>query len=109
MQEHHKLVRDKVPEHIRSKGEQAVVRQLKDAEFRRALLKKMVEEALELAAASGRSAVLQELADVKDVYDAILREHKFTDGDVQFAQKRKERESGGFTRGYFLETTERAA
>lgn len=63
---YNKLVRDRIPEIIRSKGAVPHIRALSPKEYRTALLKKLREEAAELAA-TGPEKQLDELVDVLEV------------------------------------------
>src|SRR5438105_4223380 len=60
--EFNKLVRDRVPELIRERGERVTVAQLDEEAFVRALREKLVEEAYELLDTRDFAAVMAELA-----------------------------------------------
>ena len=89
-------MRDKIPAIIETNGEVALCTTLTAQEFREELLRKFVEEAQELAASQGRSKLLEELADVKEVYKAILAAFNFSEQDVEWRRRRKFKERGGF-------------
>jgi len=93
---HGKLVRDRIPEIIESKGERAVSRRLTDEEYEPALLDKLLEESQELALAESRQDRLEEAADVYEVLVAIARMSGFDFAEVEFAAERKRAERGGF-------------
>jgi predicted house-cleaning noncanonical NTP pyrophosphatase (MazG superfamily) len=97
-----KLVRDLIPEHIRAEGRDVSSRVLNDCEFERELLKKLAEEASELAA----SRSIEEVADVLEVTWAIASQLGFTQEQVLSAVERKRRESGGFSKRIFLSTSD---
>lgn len=78
--EHHKLVRDRIPEIVRRAGATCAVETLGEEEYRWALREKLVEEAAEAAAADPRH-LPAELADLCEV----LAE-----------QERRRAERGGF-------------
>ena len=70
--DYNKLVRDRIPEIIGSRGDRAVTRVLDEADYRDALLAKLVEEARE--ASSARAEELPaELADVLEVLQALAK------------------------------------
>ncbi len=68
MRKHGKLVRDKVPGRIKAKGEPYVAHPATEAEYRRALLAKLVEEIREF----GLERTLDELVDVLEVVEAVI-------------------------------------
>jgi predicted house-cleaning noncanonical NTP pyrophosphatase (MazG superfamily) len=67
-----KLVRDRIPEIIGSRGDRAVARVLDEAAYRGALLAKLVEEAQE-ASRAGAEELPAELADVLEVLQALAK------------------------------------
>ena|SRR5260370_12071141 len=67
MQRYNKLVRDKIPEIIRAKGERSVTRILADDEYLREFIKKLDEEAAEFKAENN----IEELADIQEVILAL--------------------------------------
>lgn len=102
--EHHKLVRDRVPQLIRSRGSEPITRSLSPDEYRTALLAKLVEEAQELRDAT-EAERLPELADVWEVLTSLLTELDFSLDDVSLAAQFKRTVRGGFDERVFLETT----
>ena len=98
-----KLVRDRIPEIIRSSGGDPAIRVLDDDAYARALRAKLLEEAGELHAATGDD-VVTEAADVLEVVLAILRTNGLDLGDLIAARDAKLLERGGFDRGLWLET-----
>lgn len=96
-----KLVRDKIPEIIRGKGEVPQVRELAEHEVLGALRSKLLEEAHELVAAKDRDEIVEELADIKEVYDTILGKiHAWQ--DVTRKRRQKACHRGCFDKGYML-------
>jgi predicted house-cleaning noncanonical NTP pyrophosphatase (MazG superfamily) len=73
MPQYEKLVRDKIPDIIRANGQEPVVRKLIGFEFVAGLRYKLYEEAKELAKAPIRLDVVNETADLKEVYDAFVK------------------------------------
>lgn len=102
---YNKLVRDKIPEIIAADGHTPVVRVLPAPEYRQALLAKLGEEALELAAASTEQERLGELADLQEVLNALAESHGFTPRQVAEAAAKKRQARGGFGQRLFLEST----
>lgn len=71
---HNKLVRDRIPEIIRSAGRHPVTRVLDFADYQTALLAKLFEEAREAEQApTGQLAT--ELADILEVLQALAASH----------------------------------
>ena len=63
------------------------------------LLAKLREEALELT----NSPVLEELADVAEVLDALMAELRIAPNEVSTAKMRKKSQRGGFDAGVIIE------
>ena len=102
---HRKLVRDLIPTSIRAQGEKVDFRQLRGRELTAALLRKLVEEALEVRAASSRTALREELADIYEVLSALARNSGITPEEIASLADRKRTEKGGFEVGYELVAT----
>lgn len=102
--EHHKLVRDRVPQLIRSRGSEPVTRTLTPPEYCTALLAKLVEEAEELRSAQVADR-LPELADVWEVWTTLLDCLGFSQEDVAMAAQFKRTVRGGFAERTWLEST----
>jgi predicted house-cleaning noncanonical NTP pyrophosphatase (MazG superfamily) len=99
-----KLVRDRIPEVIRSAGGDPKTRRLDSDEMADALAAKLIEEATEAAAAvHDRDELVQELADLHEVQAAIMDHFGLSWDEVVKAAERKRLERGGFTAGVWLE------
>lgn len=86
-----KLVRDKIPEIIKNSNRVPECRILdEDQEYLRYLIKKLQEEVLEFT----ENPCVEELADIKEVIDAISEIEGF-EGVVRVQEKKRE-ERGGF-------------
>lgn len=98
-----KLVRDRIPEIIfKNDGTQPRMRVLKQKEYRDELLKKLQEEVFEVRAAKKPKEMLEELADVEEVIDALLASAKLTRKEVSAVQKDKRKKRGGFSKRIYL-------
>lgn len=99
---YNKLVRDKIPNIIKNKGEEPIVKILNDDEYKVELEKKLYEEYQEVLSASG-SDRLEELADMLEVIRALSKlENNNLDDIIKIAdQKNKKR--GAFNNKIFLE------
>ena len=96
-QEHNKLIRDLIPEIIRQAGREYEVKTMLQSEYHQALLSKLVEEAKEAAEAKSDNLV-EELADIYEVIDAILANLEINKYVVLTKQEQKRQDKGGFTK-----------
>lgn len=99
---YNKLVRDRIPEIIRAAGGTPVTETLGDSGYDGALREKIAEEAGEVRVASGRDALLGELADVIEVAYALATHHGISRDEIEEARVRKHAERGGFEARTFL-------
>ena len=104
--EYHKLVRDAIPDIIRSRGQICEVTVLTEEEYRLALREKLVEEAREVVAASTFDDLLTELADLQEVFDTLMRAYAISPEAIRIEQERRRAERGGFERHLRLLWTE---
>jgi len=94
-----KAIRDKIPEIISQAGKKCNVKILSDDEF----LEKLSEEVLEYK----KSKSLEELADILEIIDRILKIKGIKKGKLEEIQIMKKDERGGFEKNLFLiDTTE---
>jgi predicted house-cleaning noncanonical NTP pyrophosphatase (MazG superfamily) len=93
--EYHKLVRDKIPEHIRNDGYTCDTTTMNELEYQDALRAKLIEEALE-AASANEEKLMPELADLYEVIDALMACYGIDAQSVRTEQQRKYEERGGF-------------
>jgi predicted house-cleaning noncanonical NTP pyrophosphatase (MazG superfamily) len=92
---YNKLIRDRIPEIISSGGKQAQVEVMSEAEYREALLEKLVEEAQE-ATQAGKDDLITEIADLYEVIDAILVAWNISHEEVSKLQTDRRQQRGGF-------------
>ncbi|HVY67905.1 MAG TPA: nucleoside triphosphate pyrophosphohydrolase [Patescibacteria group bacterium] len=99
-----KLVRDKIPQIIKAGGRTAKVRRIaSDRQYLKHLLAKLQEETLEAAdAAYDPVHLLEELADVQEVLDAIADLPQFGRAALRRRQAAKRRQRGGFKQRLLL-------
>ena len=96
-----KLVRDKIPEIIKSNGEIPVVRILNDEEYEIELNKKLKEEVNEYLA----DGSIEELADIEEVLRALIALKKVSYEDFDKMRESKKEKRGSFKDKVFLEST----
>ena len=104
-QEHNKLIRDRIPEIIRQAGRECEVETMSLKDYHQALLNKLVEEAKEAVEADPDNLV-EELADVYEVIDAIIANLGIDKDTVLTKQGQKRQNKGGFTKKLRLLWTE---
>lgn len=100
---YNKLVRDGIPNIIRSKGETPVVRTLGDAEYKKELDNKLFEEAKEVVGAENRADRLEELADVLEIVRAMANLEGSSLDEVVLLANEKSAKRGGFDDKVYLE------
>ncbi len=101
---YNKLVRDKIPEIIESKGQKATIRTLIDeAEFKKYLEKKLDEEVAEFHESNN----IEELADIIDVVIELCKAYGYKLFDLSAMREIKGSMRGGFEKRICLiEVTE---
>lgn len=103
---YNKLVRDNIPQIIKDSGKKCSVRILNDEEYVKALKEKIVEEAKELLEAKTSEDVIEELADLYEVVEALLIEGKIDLLAIKKKRIQKNMEKGAFDERVFLEYVE---
>lgn len=107
-----KLVRDRIPEIVKKK-EGKVSRRFRvlkgDDEFFKYLLKKLTEESMELRKVKKHGNFEEELADIFEVLDAILKAKKKSKKNILVIQTKKRKERGGFKKRILMLPHERKA
>lgn len=96
---YNKLVRDKIPEYIKSKGGAPLARIADDEEYWQKLKEKLQEEVDEFT----RAETIEEMADILEVIDAISDFKKFDKEELQKVKDKKAKERGKFKNKVILE------
>ena len=90
-----KLVLYYIPQLIRQAGKEVELKLLSTREYQKALLTKLGEEAPEAARATNLDELIEEIADVYEVIDALLTSYNLDREVILAAQIKKRREKGG--------------
>lgn len=99
---YNKLVRDNIPNIIKDKGEEPIIRILSDEEYKLELEKKLYEEYKEVIEATDQDRI-EELADLLEVIKALGElEHKSLEDIIEVANI-KSIKRGSFKEKIFLE------
>jgi predicted house-cleaning noncanonical NTP pyrophosphatase (MazG superfamily) len=99
---YNKLVRDKIPEIIRSNGSEPRTRILDEKEYLVELIKKLKEETAEFE----ESPSAEELADIKEVIIAIREAMDIHAGELEDVRRKKANSNGRFRKRIYLEGVE---
>lgn len=104
---YNKLVRDNIPNIIKSKHEQCEVRQITDVqEFQQELFKKIKEEAASLSMTRTKEEFLSEYTDLMVVLDTIIEQLEISPDDIQQIRNENLLRKGGYKHQYFLQWSE---
>lgn len=102
---YNKLVRDNIPEEINSiNGRKATWRIMNDQEYVKELNKKLLEEANEFI----EENAIEELADLIEVIENIMKVKNINWEKVKEAKEEKKNKKGGFQNKIYLEYVDEA-
>ena len=96
---YNKLVRDKIPEIIKKKGEKCKTHIASDKEYWKKLKEKLLEEIKEF----GENETIEEMADILEIIDTVCRYKKFNRRKLESVKKQKAKERGRFKKKIILE------
>ena len=99
---YNKLVRDKIPQILKEENKRFTVRRASQEEMLSFLKRKLLEEVQEFL----EEPCLEEMCDVQEVMDGLLREMKYTMGELRLKRADKINKKGAFTEGWILEEVE---
>lgn len=101
-----KLWREKLIKRMEKTGSIIHTKILSGEEYDVELRSKLVEEAREVQASRNREELVQEIADVYEVIDSLLKHHRLTKEEVLAAQAAKKDDRGGFEKHTYVTTAE---
>jgi len=107
-----KLVRDKIPEIIKKHGKLPFTRKIDDRVYRKAVGRKILEEAYELFSKwvkEDPDGILKESADMLEITLAALKEHGYDLENLLTARHQRAKERGEFKHKLFLENVGKAS
>ena len=96
---YNKLVRDKIPEIIKKKGEKCKTHIANVEEYWGKLKEKLQEEIKEFS----ENETIEEMADILEIIDAVCSYKKFGKGKLESIKKQKAKERGRFKKKIILE------
>jgi predicted house-cleaning noncanonical NTP pyrophosphatase (MazG superfamily) len=100
-----KLIRDKLPEIIANEPESTMeCHILGDTEFLSSLKTKLIEEANEVASATTHQEIIEELADVIEVFNSLCKALSISSDEINQARIRRKTERGGFDGKVYCKT-----
>lgn len=100
-----KLVRDRIPDSMRSLGERFESRALSEKEYLEELKKKILEEAGEMDVGD-RDGLAGEIADVKEVLEAMVAAIGKTAEEIDAIRSAKNEKAGAFHERIYIDTVE---
>lgn len=98
-----KLIRDNMPEIMKTQGKELDVRVLDKEEFKEALRRKIIEEISELKDAKNDEEAKDKIAYLYEIADALGDAYGFSKKDISDFKDKMHSERGGFTKRLFLE------
>ncbi len=96
---YNKLVRDKIPEYIKSKGGTPITHIANDKEYWEKLKEKLQEEVSEFM----KDSSIEEVADILEIVDVICEYKGFSREDLQKTKEKKAKDRGKFKDRIILE------
>ena len=91
-----KLIRDKLPQIMRSNGIEVFERVMEEEEYTKRLKDKLLEEVQEVLEAKNQADIKEELADVLEVIITLSKVHGLSFEDIEAARAKKKIDKGGF-------------
>ncbi|PFL61637.1 phosphoribosyl-ATP pyrophosphohydrolase [Bacillus cereus] len=102
MPTYNKLIRNKIPQIIKSNGKTPTTRILNEDEYIKEICRKTQEELTEYIEAKTTSDKLEELSDLLELINALAEYEGATLEEINNIRKKKAKERGGFSDRVFL-------
>ncbi|HFF3188942.1 TPA: phosphoribosyl-ATP pyrophosphohydrolase [Bacillus cereus] len=102
MPTYNKLIRNKIPQIIKSNGKTPTTRILNEDEYIEELCKKTQEELTEYLEADTKEHKLEELSDLLELINTLAEHEGTTLEEINNIRKKKAEERGGFSDRVFL-------
>jgi len=99
---YNKLCRDKIPQIIKDKGFDCHVRVVDHDEYKREIVRKVLEEASGVSNHSDHEQLVAELADLMITMDAVKKEFGVSNEELEQAVKASYAEKGGYDEMLYL-------
>lgn len=103
--EFNKLVRDRIPENIAARGENVEFLQLEGEALIAELKRKVIEEAFEVADSKTSQQLVEEIADLREVLDALMSKLGIQEDEVNQKRRQKANSHGVFEKALMLTRT----
>ena len=101
-----KLVRDNIPDIILNNNQTSTTRTLNNEEYLHYLKLKLIEEANEANNSSSKEELTNEIADVLEVIESLLKASDISYDDVVKIKEEKAKTNGKFDKKILLESVE---
>jgi len=99
MTTYNKLIRDKIPEIVEDSGKKPMIHILDKDTYYKELVKKLLEETNEFIESDNP----EEIADILEVIDALIKARGISKQEIIKIQQTKRSKRGGFDKRIFLE------
>lgn len=101
-----KLVRDNIIEIIKKQNKKCSYRYLNDTDFNQSLKEKLMEESREVYDAMGKEDLMNEIADVLEVVEALIQHNNLDRDEILKMKKQKALVNGKFNEKIYLVSVE---
>lgn len=91
-----KLIRDNIPEIVKSKGEEINIYIASEEEYNKKLFEKVLEESNEIVNSKNSEELKEEIADLYEVLDTIIKNKNISKSEILEIQKQKREEKWSF-------------
>jgi predicted house-cleaning noncanonical NTP pyrophosphatase (MazG superfamily) len=103
-----KLVRDGLKDEYERSGQKTEYKELTVEGHKAALIRKIIEEALEIKVTDSNDDLIKEIADIEQALDDFKKINEITDEQVQVVKQKKFDKIGGFIGATYVNTLELA-